>query len=251
MSQVQPEGETAKRSVASLAYDRISDRITSGEFAANERLSEADLVKELGVSRGAIREALSKLAADGLIEMELNKGAVIRAISRKDMADFLEVRALHESFAARRAAERINEPGSRETIHDAIEECNVLLENPTAEGLLDVDSTFHTTIMDLSGNGIMASEWRRMRRSRPRLGYILSRSTEEILESAEWYRESLYAILDGDPELASASAAKQVRMTNSRIQRLTNEQFDALFNSARKRKTTPVRTGRGRKPKAG
>lgn len=247
MTASRPDGELAKRSVASLAYDRISERITSGEFAANERLTEADLVKDLGVSRGAIREAMSKLAADGLIEIELNKGAIVRAISRKDMADFLEVRALHESFAARRAAERSNEPGSRERIHDVIEECSALIENPTPEGLVELDSSFKTTLMELSGNNLMASDWRRLSRSRYRISYILARSPEEIVESAERDRETLFAILDGDPELASAAAARHVRLTNSRIQRLTNEQFDTLFNSARKRKpgaerAAPART---------
>ncbi len=248
MTKSRPEGEAAKRSVASIAYERISERITSGEFAANERLTEAELVKELGVSRGAIREAMSKLAADGLIEIELNKGAVVRAITRKDMADFLEVRALHESFAARRAAERINEPGLREMVHDVIEECNALAENPTPEGLVELDTNFKTTLMELSGNNLMASDWRRISRSRYRISYLLTRTLEEIVESAQQDRETLFAILDGDAELASAAAAKHVRLTNSRIQRLTNEQFDLLFNSARKpAEGTPERSTRARK----
>lgn len=252
MTRAGSEDEVARRSVASLAYDKISERITSGEFGANERLTETELVKELGVSRGAVREAMSKLAADGLIEIELNKGAVVRAISRKDMADFLEVRALHESFAARRSAERISEPGSRELVHSVIEDCNALIEKPSPAGLVELDTSFHSAVMDLSGNGIMASEWRRLRRSRNRLGYILSRTAEEIVESAERDRETLFAILDGDPELASGCAEKHVRLTNSRIQRLSNEQFDAIFNPSGKRKASGGRPPRGRKanPKA-
>lgn len=251
MPRSQNDEDSAKRSVASLAYDRICDRITSGEIGANERLSEAELVKELGVSRGVIREAMSKLAADGLIEIELNRGAVVRSTSRKDMADFLEVRALNEAFAARRAAERINEPGSRELIHNVIEECDALIENPTADGLLELDTSFHSTIMELSGNGIMASEWRRMRRSRNRIGYILSRPPEEVVESAQLYRETLFTVLDGEAEAARDSAARHVRLTNSRIQRLTNEQFDILFNSARKRRAPTERPRTARKPMAG
>lgn len=224
------DSDIVKRSVASLAYDAISDRIASGEFGANERLTEAQLVKELQVSRGAVREAMSKLAGDGLIEIEMNKGAIVRAISRKDLADFLQVRAMYESFAARRAAERIDEPGIREAIHAVIDECNALEANPTPDGMIDNDSSFHAAIMELSGNAIMAAEWRRLRRSRYRIGFLKSLSAEEILVSVQQHRETLFTILDGDAELAAGFAAKHVRLTNSRIQRLTQEQFDAIFN---------------------
>lgn len=242
------ESELAKRSVASLAYDAISERIASGDFGSNERLTEAQLVAELQVSRGAVREAMSKLAADGLIEIELNKGAVVRAITRKDMADFLQVRALFEGFAARRAAERIAEPGIREAIHEVIEQCNALEANPGPAGMIDNDTAFHSAIMDMSGNAIMAAEWRRLRRSRYRLNFLRSLSPEEIVVSTQQHREALYAILDGDPELASGFAAKHVRLTNSRIQRLSNEEFDAIFNppgrKVRSGDTKPKRTGK-------
>lgn len=226
------EHELARQSVSSLAYDAISERIASGEFGSSERLTEAQLVKELNVSRGAVREAMSKLAADGLIEIELNKGAVVRPITRKDMADFLQVRALHESFAARRAAERIAEPGIREGVHEVIEQCNALEAKPTPEGMIENDTAFHNAIMEMSGNAIMAAEWRRLRRSRYRVNFLRSLTAEEIQLSTQQHRETLYAILDGDPELASGFAAKHVRLTNGRIQRLSSEEFEAIFNSA-------------------
>lgn len=223
--------DLVRQSVASIAYDTISERITSGEYGSHERLTEAQLVKELNVSRGAVREAMSKLAADGLIDIELNKGAMVRPISRKDMADFLQVRALYEGFAARRVAERIEEPGVRDAIREVIAECDALLDNPSSEGMIANDTSFHSAIMDLSGNSIMAAEWRRLRRSRYRINFLRSLTPEEIVVSAQQHRENLYAILDGDAELASGFAAKHVRLTNTRIQRLSNEEFDAIFNS--------------------
>lgn len=237
------DGESLKQSVASLAYDAISERIASGEFGANERLTEIDLVRELQVSRGAVREAMSKLAADGLIEIEMNKGAMVRAITRKDLADFLQVRAMYESFAARRAAERIDEAGTRDAVHKVIDECKALSETPTSNGMVVNDTSFHSAIMELSGNAIMAAEWRRLRRSRYRIGFLNSLTSDEILVSVQQHLETLYAILDGDPELASGFAAKHVRLTNSRIQRLSNEEFDAIFNPPGKKKSAKPRLG--------
>lgn len=230
-SNVDQDTDTLKRSVASIAYDEISDRIASGQFGSNERLTEAQLVKELGVSRGAVREAMSKLHADGLIEIELNKGAIVRAITRKDMSDFLQVRGMYDSFAARRAAERVDEPGTREEVRRVIGECEALMKRPSPEGIIQNDTSFHSAIMELSGNAIMAAEWRRLRRSRYRLGFLRSLSEEEIQVSLEQHRETLYAILDGDADKAAEFAARHVRLTNSRIQRLSDEKFDAIFNN--------------------
>ena len=247
----EPDTELLKRSVASIAYDAISDRIASGEFGANERLTEAQLAKELQVSRGALREAMSKLAADGLIEIELNKGAIVRAITRKDLADFLQVRAMYESFAARRAAERIDEPGMRDIVHAVIEQCKAVEKHPTPEGMIENDTSFHVTILEMSGNAIMAAEWRRLRRSRYRIGFLRSLSNEEIIVSAQQHRETLYAILEGDAELAAGFAAKHVRLTNSRIQRLSNEEFEEIFNAPGKsRSVSSNRTAKRTAPKA-
>jgi DNA-binding GntR family transcriptional regulator len=224
------DNEIIRQSVADLAYDAISDRIVSGEYGASERITEARIVEEFNVSRGAAREALGKLAADGLVALEIYKGAVVRALSRKDLADFLEVRGVFESFAAQRSAERINEPGTREAIHAVLEECAALEADPTPDGMVKNDTSFHAAIMEMSGNSILAAEWRRLRRSRYRVRFIQSLTTKEIKESAVQHRQVLHAILDGDPNLAGALASKHVRMTNSRIQRLPNEKFDALFN---------------------
>ncbi len=226
-----PDADFVRQSVASIAYDAISDRITSGEFGSNDRLTEAELIRELQVSRGAVREAMSKLAADGLIEIELNKGAVVRPITRNDMSDFLQVRSLYESFAAKRAAERINETGVRALAHAVMEECDALIADPTPEGMIRNDTSFHSAIMEMSGNAIMGAEWRRLRRSRYRINFLRSLGREEILVSVTQHRENLLAILDGDAELASNFAAKHVSMTNARIQRLSNQKFDAIFNS--------------------
>ena len=233
MKSLQKSGnEGVRQSVVSLVYDQIADRIASGEVGANEHLTEAQLVKELQVSRGAVREAMSRLASEGLIRIELNKGAVVRTISRKDMADFLQVRAIYESFAAQRAAERIDEPGAREAIHDLIEECEALAANPTSEGMIGVDTSFHSAVMDLSGNGIMAAEWRRLRRSNYRISFLRSLTPDEVIVSARQHLDILLCILDGAARRAGELSGDHVRLTNNRIQRLTNTQFDAIFNPA-------------------
>ena len=220
-----------RQSVASIAYDEITERITSGDFGARQRLTEAQLMRELNVSRGAVREAISRLAADGLLDIELNKGAIVRAISRQDLADFLQVRALFESFAARRAAERINEPGAREVAQEVLEHCRKLEKTPSNATMVDNDTIYHDALMDLSGNALMAAEWRRMHRSRYRLGFLLSLDSEQVVGTVSPHREIFEPIQEGDADRAAALEGKNVRLVNSRIQRLDNQTFERIFNS--------------------
>lgn len=225
------QDQRLRQSVSSYAYDEIAERIASGHLGARQRLTEAQLVRELNVSRGAVREALNRLAADGLVDLALNKGAIVREISRQDLADFLQVRALFESFAARRAAERINEPGAREIAQGLLGHCRSVEAAPTSDGVTENDTLYHDALMSLSGNALMAAEWRRMRRSRYRIGFLHSLDQRQILEAVSRHREIFEAIQVGDAEQASDLAGKNVRLVNNSIQRLDNETFERIFNS--------------------
>lgn len=82
----------------------LKKAIYSGEYKSGEELSLTDISARLGVSRTPVREAFQALAADGLITLRMNKGAIVNKIDRKFIKDTFEVRILLESEAAARAA---------------------------------------------------------------------------------------------------------------------------------------------------
>ena len=75
--------------------------IVSGELQPNERLVEADLSGKLGAGRSAVRTALTRLAQEGLIEQERNRGARVRKIGKEEAIQIYEARAALEALAAR------------------------------------------------------------------------------------------------------------------------------------------------------
>jgi len=81
--------------------------ILEGEYGPDERLVEGQLAGKLGVSRTPIRQALTMLEAEGLVEIAPNKGAVVCSFSVEDVWDIYDLRAVLEGHAARRAATRI------------------------------------------------------------------------------------------------------------------------------------------------
>jgi DNA-binding GntR family transcriptional regulator len=87
--------------------DLLEEAILEGELKPGERLRAEALAQRFGTSRTPIREALLQLEARGLVEVELNRGAVVRTFDRDDLRDLYEVRALIEPHAAARAATRM------------------------------------------------------------------------------------------------------------------------------------------------
>jgi DNA-binding GntR family transcriptional regulator len=93
-------------SVVDRAYSALRERILSGELPHHAKLRQEDLAAELGVSRTPVREALGRLAADGLVELLPNRGARVADITTEDMRGSYEARLVIEPAAAALAAER-------------------------------------------------------------------------------------------------------------------------------------------------
>jgi len=89
--------------------NRLRDMIIQHQLSPGERIRERDICTELQVSRTPLREALQKLASEGLIELVPNCGAVITAPSPEEIADMLQVLGVLEAFAGERACELVTQ----------------------------------------------------------------------------------------------------------------------------------------------
>ena len=85
--------------------ERLRDAIIAGHFRPGDRLIERELCERMGVSRTSIREALRHLEAQHLIQVEPRRGPVVTRVTRKQVAEIYEVRALLEAALVRRFAE--------------------------------------------------------------------------------------------------------------------------------------------------
>ena len=86
---------------------QLRTAILTGRFGPNERLVEADVAEEFGMSRTAVRTAIVRLEVEGLLRREPNKGARVRLVTDADAVQIMHARAVLEGLIARRAAERI------------------------------------------------------------------------------------------------------------------------------------------------
>lgn len=99
------------QSVADQVYEVLRERIASGKIERGSRLHQEDLANEFGVSRTPVREALRRLAAEGLVDLFANRGARVATATDEQLRSSYETRLVVEPGAARMAADRgLNEP---------------------------------------------------------------------------------------------------------------------------------------------
>lgn len=91
---------------ADIVYDYIKNQIVTKAIYPGTHIVEEDLVRETGVSRTPVRSALMRLAYDGLIQQQPNRGAVVAKPSATDLRQVYEARAVLEVGAFRAAVHR-------------------------------------------------------------------------------------------------------------------------------------------------
>ena len=97
-------GRFQVQSVADQVYEVLRERIASGEIERGSRLHQEDLANEFGVSRTPVREALRRLAAEGLVDLFANRGARVATSTDEQLRSSYETRLVVEPGAARIAA---------------------------------------------------------------------------------------------------------------------------------------------------
>jgi DNA-binding GntR family transcriptional regulator len=148
------DGSNGPRPVGVL--ERLRALILTGEYGPDERLIEEQLAERLGVSRTPVRQALTMLEAEGLVEITPNRGATVCSFSIEDVWDIYDLRAVLEGHAARRAAGRI-ERRELERMRELAREMEGLPgqfddHEEEIRALVALNQEFHGTIVEASRN---------------------------------------------------------------------------------------------------
>lgn len=130
----------------------LRELVFSGAVAPGERLPEVELAERLGVSRTPLRLALMTLAYEGLLESLSGGGFVVRAFSRADVNDAIELRGVLEGTAARLAAERLDSPQLLAPLEQAAGELEEVVRNT---GRLTQQIGRYVTLNDAFHDGLV------------------------------------------------------------------------------------------------
>lgn len=199
-------GDMVERIAATL-----KEQILEGTLAPGQRLISRDLIEELGVSRGPLREAFRRLAADRLVQIIPNRGALVRRLSHDEIINLFQIREALEGQAARLAAERIDEGDNRLMFQEIVDQGALHKARQEIHPFIVHNREFHQAIVKLSGN--------------PELGELIDRyqlavfmslmrqvvgADQLILDSISQHEAIAAAILKGDPEAAYTAMQKHL-----------------------------------------
>ena len=98
-----------RQTLPAAVANRLRDLITEGELPAGTRLNERELCERLGVSRTPLREAFRLLSAEGLVQIQPNRGAQVVALSAEDIRESFEVMSALEALSGELACQRITD----------------------------------------------------------------------------------------------------------------------------------------------
>lgn len=206
--------------------ESILEGIRAGRYVPGQKLVEADLTHGLGVSRGPVREALKRLAAEGTVILSRHRGAYIRALSRAEADELLLVLEWLTGLMARLAAETVHNGGHGSGLQEAFERLSTYRNGPKA-GIDNVVNRrhFYDVLAEIAGN-------RQLARMLPTMQiHLLRLQTQPYTDPAardeqlHEYAEITHAVLGGESARAERVMRKHIRRARGRYARIPDEAF--------------------------
>jgi|SRR5215467_3916196 len=198
-------------------YDHLRDEIMGDRLPPGTELSEVALSKELEVSRGPIREAMGRLAAEGLVTVRPRRGAEVRSITPEELVDSYQVREALEVLAVRLAVPRITD-ADLARLDELVTEMAEHAKTGAVADFFAANVAFHELLCELSGN-------RKLLQVHHRLAGEIGRFQARTLAlrgsldgSVTEHRAILAAIRLRDVEKAAELTAAHIRVPAERLQ---------------------------------
>ena len=132
-------------------YQTLRAHLRDGTIVSGQPLQEVQLAEKLGVSRTPVREALTRLASEGLLASD-GRSFIVPALTLKDVEDIYEVRFLLEPAAVRRVAELTTEATVRAPLDEALADAIAAYKAEDADAFREANIRFRNTWKDLVPN---------------------------------------------------------------------------------------------------
>ncbi|WP_081979512.1 GntR family transcriptional regulator [Pseudooceanicola atlanticus] len=221
------EAKIVTKSSPDIVFDAIITAIQNSTLVPGQRLVEADLTESLGVSRGPVREALKRLAAEGIVTLNQNRGAFVRALDRKDAQDLLQVLEVTCGLGANLAARQVSKGYMREEFDAVSEELLAHEDRGDSRSFIEARRKFYDILFRASGNDELHRIIPLMQIHLLRLQFQTLMSEPDRSKQFDEYRAVIAAIKAG--QFIRADRLMRIHIWRSRlsISRLDDNAFQA------------------------
>jgi DNA-binding GntR family transcriptional regulator len=199
-------------------YDHLRGEILDGRLEPGAELAEVALSEQLGVSRGPLREAIGRLAAEGLVTVRPRRGAVVRSLSEEEFLELYQVREALEGMAVKLAVPRLSDED-----FEALAALNAAMDEHAArdevEQFFQANLAFHARLLDACGNKTLQEVYRQLldQVGRYRMRSLTLRGN--LGRSVSEHAAILRAARRGDAARAAELMSDHIRVPQRRLKR--------------------------------
>ena len=155
-------GPAARRVLADEVADALREAIMTGRFESGQRLIEHELATQLAVSRGPVREALSRLSQEGLVIVNRHRGASVATLSGDDADQIYSLRTALEELAAEWLC-RLATSADFDRIEQVLARFDDLPRPLTRQAIAALDVEFHDAVFQASHHERACRAWEGLR----------------------------------------------------------------------------------------
>ena len=190
-----------------IAYNEIKEKIVNCTFAPGSFLDSAYLVQLLEMSRTPIREAITRLEQEGLVQVVSQKGVLIQNVTLKNIRDTYSAREIIEPQMILRYGKQIG----MGTLLDCRKKLEADMSELSIEEVVELDDLLHKVIMYASNNDYFISFFQSLCDQNRRIQYMTKSLTERRAKNQNAHLEILELLIEEDYEKASIMMEKHLK----------------------------------------
>lgn len=207
-------------------YEAVKQMIGTEPLVPGARIDEGAIAAQLGVSRTPLREAIARLASEGLVEQRPYRGNYVRDFSPKEIDDLYETRKVLEGLAARRAVVHASDDELAE-LAAILDDVQQALDAHDLEGYAAADQRFHTAIARLSRNASLIDSLDRLRAQVQLVRLAANRDPQLVARTARERPCILAALRNRDSDAAARLMEEHIDgVRRSILYRMTSDSPD-------------------------
>jgi DNA-binding GntR family transcriptional regulator len=190
-SEVQP------KPLSDIALEHVREAIVDGRFPPGASINQAELAKQLGISRAPLREALQMLQQEGLVENQPFRGTVVTPLTAESLRELQSLRRLLETFAAEQVLERATD-ADLAILEGIVAEMAGSVTAGDLDAVNDADIRLHSKIIELSGHSLLVKVWGTYVQQIRRALSLRNRANVDLTPLAQMHREFVDALVRRD-----------------------------------------------------
>ena len=212
----------APTSLTESVVAALREGIASGRLQPGDRLVEADLASQMGISRAPVREALRQLEFEGLVAGRARRGYVVRGLSTADMIELYDLRVLLEPVLARAAAERID-PEALADLRQIVDRMRQAARDDRWPDVVAADRQFHARIGQLSGRTLTAQIFDHLNEQVRRFTALMITSYSDIEVMVDEHDALIASLASDDPGRAAEEMRLHLEDARQRLEAILGE----------------------------